>query len=148
MIEKNFEIVYEQIRMCSRIVQCVIETNSKLNNNDNGTTASFLIQRERFCDYVVCRLLKKYLLRSSVKYVSLLGVEENVNGVVYYIFDQQRNVIRAAHKNYFMKQVQKSYLYSGKVLSGQGVTVLLINRVVEAEVQGKTWARNSGSSIT
>lgn len=105
--------------------------NSKLNDNDNGTTASFLIKKERFSEYVVCRLLKKYLLRASVKYVSLLGVEENVNGVVYYIFDQQRNVIRAAHKNYFMKQVSK-----GKVLSGQGVVVLLINRVVEAEVQG------------
>lgn len=116
-------------------MQCVIEMNSKIMDNDYGTTASFLIYRERFFDYVVCRLLKKYLLRSSVKYVSVAGVEENANGVIYYIFDQQRNVIRSAHKNYFMKQVLKARSH-GKVLSGNGVTVLLINRVVEAEVQG------------
>jgi hypothetical protein len=110
--------------MCSRNMSKNLNSDSRI-----GTTASFLIPGKRFNDYRVCVLLKSkgYLCKDSVKYISLEGVETDN----YFIYDQQQNVIRLAHKKYFCKTLRENE-GKCKVISERGLVILVIHFVKES----------------
>ena len=124
-------------------VQCVARRMSQsksLSDSRHGTTAAFLIPEKRFCQYSVCKLLVSHslLCRKSVKYVSLEGVPDDK----YFIFDQQQNVIRLSHHDYFCKTILRNK-GDCKVLSTKDFKVAVIHfmsrssvPLIEAESQG------------